>query len=105
MTVKIAESGKYRIFAALMQDGIKGFQVGQGSDYTFNKVVRAIATSPNGDPLPADDGGGTLSEGMTVNQNISVSYDAAEGCYWTVAVLKENDKGIFLVNNAAKSQP
>ena len=39
------------------------------------------------------------------NQNISVSYDAAEGCYWTVAVLKENDKGIFLVNNAAKSQP
>lgn len=105
VTVKIAESGKYRIFAALMQDGIKGFQVGQGSDYTFNKVVRAIATSPNGDPLSADDGGGTLSEGMTVNQNVSVSYDAAEGCYWTVAVLKENDKGIFLVNNAAKSQP
>ena len=105
VAVKIAENGKYRIFAALMQDGIKGFQVGQGSDYTFNNVVRALATSPDGNPLLADDGGETLSEGMTVNLNISVSYDTADGCYWTVAVLKENDKGIFLVNNAAKSQP
>ena len=103
VAVKIAESGKYRIFAALMQDGIKGFQVGQGSDYTFNNVVRALATSPDGDHLLADDGRETLPEGMTVNLNISVSYDDADDCYWTVAVLKENDKGIFLVNNAAKS--
>lgn len=105
VTVKVAESGKYRIFAALMQDGIKGFQVGQGSDYTFNNVVRALATSPYGDPLLADGGGKTISEGMTVNLNISVSYDGADSCYWTVAVLKENDKGIFLVNNATKSRP
>ena len=103
VTVKIAESGKYRIFAALMQNGIKGFQVGQGSDYTFNNVVRALATSPDGDHLFADDGGETLSEGTTVSLNISASYDGADGCYWTVAVLKENDKGIFLVNNATKS--
>ncbi len=104
VAVKIAESGKYRIFAALMQDGIKGFQVGQGFDYTFNNVVRALATSPDGDPLLADDGGETLSEGTTVSLDISASYDGADACYWTVAVLKENDKGIFLVNNAAKSQ-
>ena len=105
VAVKVAESGKYRIFAALMQDGIKGFQVGQGPDYTFNNVVRALATSPGGDPLLAEDGGETLSEDMTVNLNISVSYEKADNCYWTVAVLKENDKGIFLVNNASKSQP
>ena len=104
VTVKIAESSKYKIIAALMQDGIKGFQVGQGSDYTFNNVVRAFATSPDGDPLIAADGSETISEGATVSLNISASYDSADGCYWTVAVLKENDKGIFLVNNAAKSQ-
>lgn len=105
VAVKVAESGKYRIFAALMQDGIKGFQVGQGPDYTFNNVVRALATSPGGDPLLAEDGGETLSEDMTVNLNISVSYEKADNCYWTIAVLKENDNGIFLVNNAVKSQP
>ena len=105
VTVKIVENGKYRIFAALMQDGIKGFQVGQGSDYTLNNVVRALATSTDGDPLFSDDGYETLSEGMTVNLNISVSYDSADSCYWTVAILKENDKGIYLVNNAAKGQP
>ena len=104
VAVKVAESGKYRIFAALMQDGIKGFQVGQGSDYTFNNVVRALATSPDGAPLIAADGSENLSEGATVNLNISASYNGADGCYWTVAVLKEHDKGIFIVNNAAKSQ-
>ncbi len=103
VTVKVAESGRYRIFAALMQDGIKGFQVGQGSDYTFNNVVRALATSPDGDPLSADDGKETLSDGMTVNLNISASCNTADGCYWTVAILKEDDKGIFLVNNASRS--
>lgn len=105
VTVKVTESGKYKIFAALMQDGIKGFQVGQGSDYTFNNVVRALATSPDGDPLHSDDGGETLPESTEINLNISVSYNKAEGCYWTVAILKENDEGIFLLNNAAKSQP
>lgn len=103
-SIEIAGSGRYRIFAVLMQDGIRGYQTGEGNDYVFDNVVRELLTSPDGDELAASDGGPTLSEGAVVSWSASAKYAGAADCYLTVALLKENAEGRFVLNNAACSQ-
>ncbi len=101
--IDITGNGRYRIFAALMQDGIRGYQTGKGDDYVFDNVVRELLTSPDGDELAAADGGLTLQEGMRVSWSASAKYAGAAECYLTVAVLKENADGRFLLDNAVRA--
>lgn len=102
VSVEIRESGKYRIFAALMQDGLVGYQVGQGDDYVSDNVIRELATSPYGDELDAGDGGRTISAGTTVSWTGAAGYEDLQDCYWTLAVLKEDSDGRYVVNNAVR---
>ncbi|MGM9735166.1 MAG: Omp28-related outer membrane protein [Candidatus Cryptobacteroides sp.] len=98
--VKVAEAGRYRVGAWLLEDGIKGKQAGSSTIDTHDNCVRDIYSKNT-----ATDYSGTLhimEAGQTAEQFFLATIDSswkAENCHIAVFICSQKANGNYAVTN------
>ena len=98
--LKVAEGGKYRVGAWLLEDGIKGKQTGSDTIDTHDNCVRDIYSKNS-----ATDFSGALhimQAGQTADQYFLASLDGkwkSENCHVVVFVCSQKANGNYAVSN------
>lgn len=110
MVVKAGETGKYRVGAWLLEDGLSGKQTNYGMDGEFNThnhVLRRADSRETGSSNYLGHEIGLLNAGDSADYLFTIELDSSwvkENCNLLLFVSTANDSGSYYVTNSAETQ-